>query len=49
MPLPSVTITLADPIDSHNGPIKTITVHEAKYPVIMALGRPVTTVRPIFR
>jgi hypothetical protein len=45
MPLPNVTITLSDPIEGHKGPIKTITLHEPKYPVVMSLGPPVTTIR----
>lgn len=45
MPLPTIDIPLADPIDGHKGKITSITLHEPKYPVIMALGRPVTTIR----
>lgn len=45
MPLPDVTINLSDPIEGHKGPITTITLHEPKYPVVMALGPPVTTIR----
>ena len=45
MPLPDIILPLTDPIDGHHGKIKSITLSEPKYPVIMALGRPVTTIR----
>jgi len=45
MPLPDITIPLTDPIDGHSGKITSIRLREPKYPVIMALGRPVTTIR----
>lgn len=41
----NVTITLADAIEGHDGPIKTITLREPKYADVMALGEPTAYAR----
>jgi hypothetical protein len=38
--MPNTTVTLANPIEGHDGQIKTITLREPKYGDVMALGEP---------
>lgn len=38
--MPNTTVTLATPIEGHEGQIKTITLREPKYADVMALGEP---------
>jgi hypothetical protein len=38
--MPNVTVTLTNPIEGHEGQIKTITLREPKYGDVMALGEP---------
>ena len=40
MPMQPVTVTLADPIEGHDGKVTTIVVRPADYRTIMRLGEP---------